>query len=346
MASQDWLDKDFYAILGVSPDADAKEIKKKYREQARKYHPDTHKNDQAAEAKFKEIGEAYAVLSDKEQRKQYDAIRAMRSGGPRFTAGGAGGAGGGAGFEDLLGDLFGNTGGFAGARRGASAGGNPNLEDLLGMFGQQAGGGGFGGPGGFSTTYSPGGQRAPMKGQDVYATATLAFRQAVNGDTVIVNGIGGKPITARIPPGVKDGATIRLRGKGEPSPVQGGQPGDLLLKITVTPHPVFTLDGKDLIVDVPVTFAEAALGATIEVPTLGGTSVKVKLPAGTPSGRTLRVRGRGVPAKGTPGDLLARVLVTVPQRLTDEARSAIEALAEQESDYDPRADLMTRAKAD
>ena len=343
MASQDWFDKDFYAILGVPADAEDKEIKKKYRQLARKHHPDSNKGDQAAETRFKEIGEAYAVLSDPEQRKQYDAIRAMRSGGPRFTAGGAGG--GAAGFEDILGGLFGNAGGFGGRRgnRGGQSQG-PDLDDLLGMFGQAAGGqggfGGFGRQGGFGGF--GGRTQAQARGNDIHATATLAFKQAVNGDTVVVNGVGGKPITARIPAGVKDGATIRLRGKGEPSPY-GGDPGDLLLKVSVTPHPVFRLDGRDLVVDVPVTFAEAALGATIQVPTLGGAPVKVRLPAGTPSGRTLRVRGRGVPGKGAPGDLLAKVQVTVPQRLTDEARAALEALRAQEAGFDPRSELMAKA---
>ncbi|MBO3143491.1 DnaJ C-terminal domain-containing protein [Dermatophilus congolensis] len=337
MASQDWLDKDFYAVLGVKPGADDKEIKKQYRKMAREYHPDTHKNDPVAEAKFKEIGEAYAVLSDAEQRRQYDAIRAMGGGGPRFTAGGPGGMpGGGAGFDDLLGGLFGNAGGFGGARR--TAGAAPNLEDLLGMFGQQGSGAG-------NMGFGTAGTRPP-KGRDVHATATLSFKQAVNGDTVVVNGVSGKPITARIPAGVKDGATIRLRGKGESSPMAGGEAGDILLKVTVKPHPVFRLEGNDLVVDVPVTFAEAALGATISVPTLGGNPVKLKLPAGTPSGRSLRVRGRGVPAKGTPGDLRARIQVTVPQRLTDEARAAIEALRAQESDFDPRAELLTRARGE
>ncbi|MDO5698073.1 MAG: DnaJ C-terminal domain-containing protein [Dermatophilus congolensis] len=354
MASQDWFDKDFYAILGVKADADDKEIKKSYRQLARKYHPDSNKNDSAAEARFKEIGEAYAVLSDAEQRKQYDAIRAMRAGGPRFTAGG-GGDPGAAGFEDLLGGLFGNAGGFGGARGHAQQGAGPNLEDLLGMFNQQAGGGftqqgygqggGFGGQQGYPGGFGGARTQTPPKGHDIHATATLGFRQAVNGDTVIVNGVGGKPITARIPAGVKDGATIRLRGKGEPSPL-GGQPGDILLKVSVKAHPVFKLDGNDLVVDVPVTFAEAALGATISVPTLGGNPVKVKLPAGTPSGRTLRVRGRGVPKKDAPGDLLAKVQVTVPQRLTDEARAAVEALQAQEEGYDPRADLMSKARSE
>lgn len=347
MASQDWFDKDFYAVLGVSADADAKEIKSTYRKLARKYHPDSHPGDAAAEQHFKEIGEAYAVLSDPEERKQYDAVRAMARGGARFSAGGAGGSGmGGAGFEDVFSNLF-NQGGSTRFSTGGGFGGrpgeDPDLEDLLNMFGQSAGGGAqYGAPGGRPGGFG-GGFRAPRKGRDIHATAGLSFRQAVEGDTVVVNGVGGHPITARIPPGVKDGATIRLRGKGEPGP--GNAPaGDILLKITVHPHEVFTRDGDNLRIEVPVTFAEAALGETITVPTLAGDTVKVKLPAGISSGKTLRVKGRGVRRKAHTGDLLVKVSVTVPQRLTDEARAAIEALRNQELDVDPREELFRKAR--
>ncbi|WP_168583133.1 DnaJ C-terminal domain-containing protein [Gephyromycinifex aptenodytis] len=353
MASQDWFEKDFYAVLGVSPDADAKEIKSKYRKLARTYHPDSKPGDAAAEKRFKEIGEAYAVLSDAEERKQYDAVRAMSRGGARFSAGGAGGPGGAAGFDDVFSTIFNNAGaggtrfttsggGFGGGR---GAAGEPDLEDLLSMFGQ----GGFA-PGGAGSQFggAPGAGRAgfrPRKGRDLHATASLAFRQAVEGDTVVVSGVGGKSITARIPAGVKDGSTIRLRGKGEPGP--GGAPaGDILLKISVTPHEVFTRDGDNLTVDVPVTFAEAALGATIAVPTLSGESVKVKLPAGIASGKTLRVRGRGVARKGGgAGDLLVRVQVLVPQRLTDEAREAVEVLQRLDAGIDPREDVFRKARS-
>lgn len=360
MASQDWFEKDFYATLGVSSTADADAIKKAYRKLARTYHPDSKPGDAAAEKRFKEIGEAYAVLSDPEERKQYDAIRAMRSGGPRFTAGGPGGPGG-SGFEDVFSNLFGQGAGQGNPRFGtagpggpgaaygqyggggqAYAGDAPDLEDLLSMFGQAAGQGGFGGPAG-----APGGaRRPPRKGRDVHATATMGFRQAVMGDTVRVNGVGGKPITTRIPPGVKDGATIRLAGKGEPGLQAGAPAGDLLLKISVTPHSVFAREGDNLVVDLPVTFAEAALGATVPVPTLDGSSVKVKIAPGTPSGRTLRVKGRGVPKKDGAGDLLARVLVQVPQRLDDAARAAVETLQRADAGHDPRADILRRAKAD
>lgn len=357
MASQDWFEKDFYATLGVSPDADPTAIKKAYRKLARVHHPDSKPGDAAAEKRFKEIGEAYAVLSDPEQRKQYDAIRAMRTGGPRFTA--SGGSGG-AGFEDVFSNLFGQGGqgnprfspggaGGPGAAYGQYGGGQtyagdaPDLEDLLSMFGQAAGGqaGGFSGPQGRS-----GARRPPRKGRDVHASATMSFRQAVMGDTVRVNGVGGKPITTRIPPGVKDGATIRLAGKGEPGLTADAAAGDLLLKISVQPHAVFTREGDNLVVDLPVTFAEAALGATVPVPTLDGSSVKVKIAPGTPSGRTLRVKGRGVPTKTGAGDLLARVLVQVPQRLDDASRAAVETLQKADAGHDPRAEVLRKARTD
>ncbi len=360
MASQDWFEKDFYSILGVPADADAKTIKKRYRKLARDLHPDARPGDKGAEQKFKEIGEAYAVLSDDEQRKQYDAVRAMSRGGARFSAGGPGGGGGAAGFEDVFSNLFGGGGGGGPAGGGGRSytysrgpggfGGTtsseaPDLEDLLGMFGAGGSGGGFGGFGG-----PPGGagpRRTPRKGRDLHATASLSFRQAVAGDTVIVSGVGGKSITARIPPGVKDGATIRLRGKGEPPMGASSEPGDLLLKITVKPHPVFSRDGDNLTLDLPVTFAEAALGATVGVPTLDGGQVKVRITPGTPSGRVLRVRGRGVHRKdGSAGDLLAKVQVMVPQRLTDEAKAAVETLQRLDAEIDPREELARKARGD
>ncbi|HLS39391.1 MAG TPA: DnaJ C-terminal domain-containing protein [Ornithinicoccus sp.] len=332
MANQDWLDKDFYAILGVPQDADEATIKKAYRKLAREWHPDAKPGDAAAEQKFKDIGEAYAVLSDPEQRKQYDAIRAMTRGGARFAAGGGGG-GGSAGFEDLFAQMFGGAGG-GGARnvRFGTAGGGAqtiNLEDLLGGFG------GFGG--GYSAT------RGPRRGEDVEARTTISFRQAAVGDTITLRTPEGGTITTRIPAGVKDGQKIRLRGKGRRGD-PGAPPGDLLLHVHVRPHPVFERDGLNLLVDVPVTFAEAALGATIAVPTLEGGTVKVKVPAGTPSGRVLRVRGRGIKAKQGTGDLLVRVNVVVPQKLSDRAREAVEVLRAEENGVDPRAELYVRAR--
>jgi len=337
MASQDWFEKDFYAILGVPADADPAAIKKAYRKLARKLHPDQNPGDDAAEKRFKEIGEAYAVLSAPEERQQYDAIRSMSHGGARFTSGGPGGAG--AGFEDVFSNLFGGGGGggrggnvrFSTGRGGA---GQPNLEDLLGgMFGQQ-GQQGFGG-------FSP--PEGPRRGADIEAQTTLSFRDAVQGSTVTLSTRDGSRITARIPVGVKDGQKIRLRGKGNPGD-QGAPAGDLMLTVQVGTHPVFGRDGDNLTVDLPITFAEAVLGATVSVPTLSGEPVKVRIGAGTPNGRVLRVKGRGVVAKNHAGDLLAKVSVAVPQRLSDKAREAVEVLRAEEADADPRSDLLARAR--
>lgn len=333
MTGQDWFEKDFYATLGVPKNADQAAIKKAYRKLARELHPDHNPDDPAAEARFKEVGEAYAVLSDAEQRKQYDAIRAMAGGGARFAAG-PGGAGG-AGFEDLFGGLFGGgaPGGPGPRVRYQTSGGGGGFEDILGgLFG--AGGGGFRAP------------RGPQRGQDIEASTTLPFRHAVDGSTVTLS-VEGRRVTARIPAGVRDGQRIRLRGKGRPGE-NGGQPGDLVIAVRVEPHPVFALDGRDLRITVPVTFAEAALGADVDVPTLDGGTVRVKVPAGTPSGRTLRVRGRGVKGTGgtqghPDGDLLVTVQVAVPQRLSGKARDAVVAFDEATRDGDVRADLRAKA---
>jgi molecular chaperone DnaJ len=331
MASQDWFEKDFYAILGVPQDADPAGIKKAYRKLARTLHPDQNPDDTGAEQRFKEIGEAYAVLSDPEERKQYDAIRSMSHGGARFTAGGPGG-GGAAGFEDVFSSMFGGGGGGNVRFSTGGGGAQPNLEDILGgMFGGGGGYGGYGAPAG------------PRRGADLSARSSLSFREAVEGATVTLGTSGGGRITTRIPAGVKDGQKIRLRGKGSPGE-QGAPSGDLVLTVSVGRHPVFGRDGDNLTVDLPVTFAEAAMGATVSVPTLSGDPVKVRIAPGTPSGRVLRVKGRGVPRKDRPGDLLAKVNVVVPQRLTDEAKAAVEVLRAQEDGHDPRAELFARAR--
>ncbi len=345
MASQDWLSKDFYRVLGVPKDADDATIKKAYRKLARKLHPDQNAGDAKAEERFKEIGEAYAVLSDPEERRQYDQIRAMTTGGARFTAG-PGGAGGG--FEDIFSGMFGGGTGpnvrfsTGGRGPGGAGGAGPDLQDLLGgLFGGAggpAGAGGFGADpyGGFGAPHGP------RRGADVSARTTIDFRQAVQGDTVTLTSGDGGRVTTRIPAGVKDGQKIRLRGKGQ-SGGPGGEPGDLILTVAVAPHPVFGRDGNNLTVDLPVTFVEAALGATVSVPTLSGDAVRVKVAPGTPSGRVLRIKGRGVKHASGDGDLLAKVQIVVPQRLTDEAREALERLAAQEDGTDPRAELFAKA---
>lgn len=329
MASQDWFDKDFYKVLGVSKDVTPAELKKVYRKLARKYHPDSNPGDPAAEAKFKEISEAHSVLGDPEQRKEYDQIRAMGSG-ARFTAPGSAGQGG---FDDVFGGMFG--GGQQG--RGYSYQQGGNFDDVFGgLFGN--GGGGFGSSSGGFRGYG-----GPTRGRDVTAHTTIDFVTATKGETITLQAADGKPIKVKIPAGVADGQKIKLRGKGQPSP-DGGEAGDIVLTVTVRKHPVFERDGLNLRVTVPVTFAEAALGATIEVPTLGGDPVKLRVAPGTPSGRVLRVKGRGVQtAKGT-GDLLAVVQVAVPSHLTAEAQEALKEFAEKLPDENPREDLLAKAR--
>lgn len=325
MASQDWFDKDFYKVLGVSKGISDADLKKTYRKLARQYHPDSTQGDAAAEAKFKEISEAYSVLSDKAQREEYDQIRAMGSG-ARFQA--PGGAGGG--FEDVF-SRFGQT------RSGAQ----PDFEDLFSMFGQQSGGFGSGrfgqATGGFR------GSGGPQRGADLTARATISFQTAVQGDTITLQGEDGASFKIKVPAGVSDGQKIRLRGRGRPSP-DGGEAGDIVVQVTVRPHPVFTRDGLNLRLSVPVLFTEAALGATIEVPTLGGDPVKLRVAPGTPSGRVLRVKGRGVTTSKGTGDLLAEVQVAVPSHLDDKAKEALQAFHDLEPKENPRGDLMARAR--
>jgi molecular chaperone DnaJ len=317
MASQDWLEKDFYQILGVSKDASDAELKKTYRKLARKYHPDSNPGDAAAEAKFKEISEAYSVLSDAEQRAEYDQIRAMGAGGARVTAGG----GGGQGFEDVFGGMFG--GGRGGSHFSYQQSGGQGFEDIFNMFGGGA-------------------PRGPQPGRDIQASTTLDFETAVRGDTVTLQAPNG-PVKVKIPAGVSDGQKIKVRGKGEPSP-NGGPAGDIILTVSVRKHPVFERDGQNLRLKLPVTFSEAALGATVEVPTLEGAPVKLKVQPGTPSGRVLRVKGRGVKSSKGTGDLLAEVQVVVPSHLSDQAREALEAFRDVEPQENPREDLLARSR--
>jgi len=318
MASQDWLEKDFYEILGVSKDASDADLKKIYRSLARKFHPDANPGDATAEARFKEISEAYTVLSDKGQRAEYDQIRAMRAGGPRFTSGGGQG-----GFDDIFGGRFG--GGMPRSAQGADFG------DLFsGLFGG-------GGPG-----YQ--GYREPTKGRDVISRVTLDLRTALVGTDVTLEGPGGNKITARVPAGVKDGQKVRLRGKGHPSP-DGGRPGDAIITVGVPKHPIFAREGDNLRISVPITFGEATLGGTIEVPTIDGEIVKMKVPSGTPSGKVLRIKGRGVRGGQALGDLLVELQVAVPAHLSGKAKAQLEKLLEALPQENPRDDLLSRAKA-
>ena len=300
MASQDWIEKDFYKILGVTKGVSDADLKKAYRKLAKENHPDLHPGDQAAESRFKDISEAYDVLSDVTERKEYDAVRAM-GGGARFQAGGRGGQGGG--FEDVFSNFFGG-------------GGFPS--------------GGFGG-GGF----------APQRGQDLTTSSSVDFIDSIHGTNIKLT-VSGKPLTLKVPAGIQDGQKLKLKGKGQPSP-NGGQAGDLVVTIKVRPHPVFTRDGDNVRVVVPVTFAEAVLGAVISVPVLGGEPVKLKVAPGTPNGRTLRVKGKGVQHESHQGDLLASVDILVPNRISKKAEEALRAFDNEIPVEDPRATLISRA---
>ncbi len=299
---------DLYKVLGVSKKASGDEIKKAYRKLARKYHPDRNPDDAAAEEKFKEVQGAYDTLSDPEKRQVYD------SGGPTFE-----GFGGGRGPF---------TAGPAGQ------GGFVDLGDLGDLFSSMFRGEGSGGPRGFPQ----------QPGRDLETEVPLSFRQAIDGTQVTVPGAGGKRYKANVPAGVKNGARIRLAGKGEPSPA-GGPPGDLYVVTRVMPSPVFKrLDDGNLEVRVPITIAEALRGATIEVPTLEGTK-KIKVPAGTKHGTIQRLRGEGAPrarGKGR-GDIRYRLEIEMPKELSEEQREAVDKLAEALNGADPRADLLRRA---
>jgi len=305
MAAKDLYEKDFYAILGVDKKAGADEIKKKYRSLARELHPDKTKGDDALEEKFKAVSEAYDILSDSKKRAEYDEARSLfERGGFRAPMGGSGGGGD---FSDLF------------------AGGSSND-----IFANLFGGGGM--------------RRGPRKGQDLQTESTITFKESIFGATLelSLSTDGGKPqkINARVPAGVNDGAKIRVKGKGAPG--EAG-PGDLFILLHVKPHPVFSRKGENILLTLPVTFVEATLGADIKVPTLDGEEVTVRLAPGTPNGRTLRVKGRGVKKGGVVGDLLATIDVQVPQRIETEASEALQKFAEVTSGHDVR--LEFRAKA-
>ena len=326
MASQDWFDKDFYKVLGVSKDVSEADLKKAYRKLARTYHPDSTQGDPAKEAKFKEMSEAYSVLSDKSQREEYDQLRAMGAGGARFQAPGTGSGG----FEDVF-SRFGQS-------RGSAQ--SADFDDLFSMFGQ---GGSFGSGRFGQSTGGFRGYGGPQRGADVTARTTLDFITAAKGETITLQAEDGKPFKVKIPAGVADGQKIKLRGRGRPSP-DGGESGDIVVQISVRPHPVFTRDGRNLRIIVPVTFTEAALGADISVPTLSGQRVTLKIGPGTPNGRTFRVRGKGAAkSDGSKGDLLATVEVQVPAVLDKSAREAVEAYRSATSGRPLRSKLFEEA---
>lgn len=296
-------EKDYYEILGVKKTATEAELKKAYRELAKKFHPDKNKGNKEAENRFKEISEAYAVLSDKEKREQYD-----RLGREAFGPGGANPFAG-FDFSEFMG---------GGGARGRRAGGNTRRSgpiDFTDIFGDLFGGGGGRGGGGFD-----------VPEQEMQAEITIEFRDAVLGTTMALQ-VNGDSIKVKIPEGIRDGQKIRLPRKGKPS---------IQLTVHVRTHPFFERRGDDIYIDLPITVGEAIRGAEVEAPTIHG-PVRMRIPAGTQAGRTMRLTGKGVRTKNASGDHYCRILVVVPPSAPDEAVQAIES-AYAES---PRAGLRT-----
>lgn len=335
MASENWITDDFYKTLGVSEDASESDIKKAYRKLSRKYHPDLNPDDKQAEKKFKEISEAYDVLSDKKQREEYDKIRRYGASGMGGFGAGAGGFGGGNGYtsfttgggaginiDDLLGGLFGGSTG--GSRRRRSAG--FTSADFGGMGSGMGGGMGRGGFGGA--------QHAAPEESTTSTRITLA--QAYTGANVTVFLPDGSHTEARIPAGIKDGQKVRLRGKG----LRGG---DLKVTVRVSEDSVYSREGNNLILRAPVTLAEAVDGAVIEVPLPDASTVKLRLAPGQ-VGRRLRAKGRGFKAKGGNGDLMVIPEIVLPTKLSAEAQEAFDQFVKLAPQDDPRKDLLKKAK--
>ena len=380
MSAKDYQ-KDYYKALGVPKTVTAAEIKKAYRELARKYHPDANKGGTDAEERFKEITEAYNVLSDEKQRKEYDEARSMFGGfrRPSPAQPGTGGVGGfdlgdlfGAGesgerLGDVLGGIFrGRTGPAGRMRRGADV----ETETALG-FGDAIDGAtvslrltgegpcpdchGTGAKAGTVPKVCPDCQGTGQQSRNLGGFGLSEPCKTCRGRGLVVEdpcpacsgsgrAMSSRTIQARIPAGVADGQRIKIPGKGAPGE-HGGKPGDLFVRVRVTQHPVFSRSGDNLTVTVPVTITELALGAEVKVPTHRGAAVTVRIPPGTPNGQVFRVPGRGVKRRdGNLGALLATVQVTVPQELNSKAKSALEDLRIATAGADPREELLRRAR--
>ncbi len=382
MSPADWVEKDFYDTLGIAKDASQAEIKKAYRKLARAHHPDSNAGDTKAEERFKTISEAYSVLGDAERRREYDEQRALFASGGGFRGhpgqggtfnvddlfGGGTGAGSGP-ISDLFGGMFGGGGGRSRSqpRRGQDVETDATLsfEDALEgttvslRLSSDAACSACSGTGakagtmprvcptcqgsGMQTTRQSGGFAMTEPCRDC-----LGRGLKVDDPCPVCHGSGRgvstRTISARIPAGVRNGQRIRLRGKGAPGE-RGGPNGDLYISVSVAPHPLFGRKDDNLTLTVPVRFDEAALGADIGIPTMNGSTVTLKIPAGTPNGRTFRVKGKGATRRdGTRADLLVTVDVELPRVLDDAGRAAVEAYRDAFADHDPRAGLIARAR--
>lgn len=307
MAAKDLYEKDFYKILGVAKDATSKDIRKQYRVLAHKLHPDKNTGNKKLEEEFKAVSEAYEILSDEKSRAEYDEARSLfERGGYRTQQSGPGGFGGSRDYTDLFNE-------------------SSSQDIFANLFG---------------------GRRGPRRGADLQTESTISFKESIFGTNLELrlSSDGGAPanITVRVPAGVKNDGKIRIKGKGAPG--EAG-PGDLFIHLKVRPHPIFSHKGENLLMTLPVTFAEAALGADIKVPTLSGEEVTVRIAPGTPNGRVLRIKGRGVKTTSGVGDLLVHVDVQVPQRLNSKAQKALEDFAAQTADEDVRAEFKSKAQS-
>ena len=314
--------RDPYEILGVPRGASAAAIKSAYRKLAKKHHPDNNKNDPKAAARFSEINSANEIIGDEDKRKQFDRGEIDAEGKPRFQgfpggdprgrAGGAGGfeshsfrtggGAGGAGFEDILNSMFGGT------ARGGRPGGGRTFEFNTGGIGLDL---------------------------DLNVAMAVSLEESVKGGEKRVRLPTGKELNVRIPAGVTAGQQIRLKGQGETAP--GHPPGDLLITVSIAPHPFFKVDGSDLRIDLPITLYEAVLGGKVRVPTLGS-AVELSIPKNTSSGRTFRLKGKGLPKAGGTGDLFVAIRIILP----DGNDAELEALMEKWRDghpYNPRSDF-------
>jgi DnaJ-class molecular chaperone len=321
--------RDPYEVLGVQRGANAAAIKSAFRKLAKKHHPDANKNDPKAAERFAEVNSANEILGDEAKRKQFDRgeidaegkprFQGFPGGGPRgaspgggfeqynFRSGGGGGPGGGGGFEDILNSMFG--GAAAGAARGRRGGGAQSFEFDTSTF------------------------TAPDL--DLSVAMTVSLEEAVKGGEKRVRLPSGKELNVKLPAGVTSGQQIRLKGQGDSAP--GHRPGDLLITVTVAPHPFFKIDGADLRADLPITLYEAVLGGKVRVPTLGG-AVELSIPKNTSSGRTFRLKGKGLPKAGAAGDLFVTTRIILP----DGNDAELEALMQKWRDahpYNPRRDL-------